>query len=480
MVIWSFMRSCWKMRNWGFLLTSLIFLLTLAGCENNSVGVGSSGLGADAIIVRADSFAYSSDMATYDKVYSRPDSFLLGELETPFGTLRADILTQLSCPVGYELPDNYRVDSIFLYLSYSTWMGDGASPLSIDIFEMDRKTLSKYQTYQTNEEVSTYCSREEDTHLLSEHRVVLAAEKMDSVINSEGKYLPMIRIPMSRTFAERFQQINDFRNQDAFNEQFKGLYITTAFGGATMLNITDIALGVYYSFDYRKAGAEADTTVTFVKGFYANPEVRTINRFESMNPETMIGQLNDTTHYTYIYAPAGVYTRVSLPMQKMATAIQDSLYTAVDGQYSPRPYVNMARLRFDVQNVHKSSTGATAPDYWLQPSKYMLLIRENSLERFFRNREQPSDTCAILGTLTMTTDQQGEQQYYSYDLSKMLTQYLREPNQQEELVRLVLVPVSVSATTLTATTSVKQLQSPSATQLIRPTEAQCEVIYSGF
>ena len=42
-----------------------------------------------------------------------------------------------------------------------------------------------------------------------------------------------------------------------------------------MLNISDIALGVYFRFGYNKAGR--DTVVHDFKAFYANSEVRTVN-----------------------------------------------------------------------------------------------------------------------------------------------------------------------------------------------------------
>ena len=209
-------------------------------------------------------------------IISQADSFLLGEIESDYGVLRASILTQLACPEGYHYPEGFSresVDSICLFMYYQSWVGDANSPLAINAYMMDRNTFRYSGTYPTNINISDYCSR--DLSILQNHRIVVASEKLDSIKNNDGTYSPMLRMKLNDDFTQYFAAIQTFESQERFNEQFKGLLIETSFGSSTILNISDIALGVFYHFTYSKNGK--DTTVNDMKAFYANSEVRTVN-----------------------------------------------------------------------------------------------------------------------------------------------------------------------------------------------------------
>ena len=84
----------------------------------------------EAILVGCDTFSLTSNLRAGDYIYTTPDSFLLGECETLFGTLHADILTQMVCPEGFRYPEGAVVDSVCLFLYYSSWHGDGNTPLN--------------------------------------------------------------------------------------------------------------------------------------------------------------------------------------------------------------------------------------------------------------------------------------------------------------------------------------------------------------
>ena len=90
------------------------------------------------------------------------------------------------------------------------------------------------------------------------------------------------------------------------------------------------------------------------------------------------------------------------------------------------------------------------------------------MERFFKNRELPTDTCALLGTLTQGTDSLGDAiYYYSYDLSDFLVDQLRKEN-TDEVLNMLLVPVTIQTSTTSSATvvsSVRQQQTMSATKI---------------
>lgn len=469
----------------GILCCGLVCLL--AGCKGDITDAGSGVLDeGDAIVVKADTFSLNSGIIECRHIISSPDSFLLGEIETKYGVLRADVLTQLACPVGYQYPDNAVIDSVCMFFYYRSWEGDDNSPMSVDVYEIDRKELeyTPAKPYKTDLDISDYCSLEDSTSLLYNDRLVVAKEMIDSVYNSStGTYLPMVRCRLKDSFTQRFAKMRQYSDQDEFNRFFKGLYITSTFGSSTILNLSDISMGVYYHFSYEKAGK--DTTVNDVKGFYANSEVRQLNRFDYLNRKEVIEELQkDSNTYNYIVAPAGLYTRMDFPMKQMKDVISKNL---IYKEQQKREYVNLAELRVEVLNVFTGSSSDITPEDWLQPASYMLLIKESSMERFFQQKELPSDTVAILSALTSGVDSEGNTiYYYTYDMSTLLTNQLRQTDNPDTL-QMLLVPVSVetSGTSSSATiTAVKQAQTLSATQVRSAQNAEkpmtMKVVYSGF
>lgn len=457
-------------------------------CKDDVKSAGEAVLDEDdAVIVLVDTFPLTSCIDSCEAIISQADSFLLGEVETDYGLLRSAILTQLACPEGYRYPDNAVVDSVCLFMYYKSWIGDANSPLAINAYLMDKKTFSYTGTYPTDLNVADYCSKEKT--ILANYSIVVASEKMDSILNDDGVYIPVLRMKVNDDFQDYFWSMKSFTSQDDFNQKFKGLLIETSFGSSTMLNISDIALGVYYHFQYERIPGDpsSDTTVTDMKAFYANSEVRTVNHLAYPDKKEWIDRLKqDSDSYNYIIAPAGAYTRVTFPMARISDSIMQHMVDTVDGEIieTKRPYVNKAEVRIAVTNKYTGSDKDKTRNDWLQPSSYMLLIRESSMKRFFENKELPSDTCALLSALVQTTDAAGDAiYYYTFDMSDFLTDQLRKKT-NDEYLQMMLVPVSVSiATSGSASTysGVKQLQSMSATQIQSAKNGtKFEIVYSGF
>ena len=448
----------------------------LACCKNDVADTGHSVLGEeDEIIVLVDTFSIQSGVDSCEAIISQADSFLLGEIETDYGLLRASILTQMACPEGYSYPKGYEVDSICLFLSYQSWVGDGTAPMAINAYMLDKGTFQYSGTYATDLNIDKYCTRNKS--ILTNRRIVVASEKMDSIADNTGKYVPMVRMRVNDDFMKYFAAIESFESQDTFNKKFNGLLLETSFGSSTVLNITDVALGVYYHFSYPKAGQ--DTTVSDMKAFYANSEVRTVNHLDYRDKQELVETLQkDSNTYNYIIAPAGVYTRLQFPMAKITDLINEK----VDLK---RPYVNKAEVRVNIENMYTGTASGIKRNDWLQPASHMLLVREESMKRFFKNRELPSDTCALLGQLTQETDSAGNAVYfYSYDLSDLLTNQLRKET-NDSILNMLLVPVtvetSVTALSATAVSSVQQEQTISATKIRSAKNGmELELVYSGF
>ena len=468
----------------GILLAALC--VVLAGCKDDSDTAGSSALeDKDGIRVKADTFAVQSALDLCQPVSLTPDSFLLGECDTRFGTVKADILTQLACPEGFEYPsaETAEVDSVCLFLYYNSWYGDGKAPLGITVYELDRATLNYNDRYPSDTTLSDFCSLADSTHISAISRIIIATEPTDSVYSSSlGKYVPFVRVKLTDEFARRFFRIRSFTSQEDFQQQFKGLYITTDFGGGTVLYVSDISMAVYYHFTYPAGATGTDTTLTDIKAFYANSEVKQVNRYLYPDREQIISQLNAVQDTNFIVSPANIYTRLTLRMDSILQTIERRLGDSRDY----RVYVNRANLTLDV--LYDADKASSRPrDNWDTPATYMLLVKEDYMETFFAKNLLPSDTAAILATLTAATDSLANVSYsYTYDLSTLLTNQLRSDNPVDE-VTFMLVPVAVttaSSSSSATITAVKQLQTISATCLrsadnpVDPMDI--EMVYAAF
>lgn len=464
----------------------LLGLFAFGACTDNSANVGSSILSSDdEITVKSDTFGVSSSLGSCAAMSMTPDSFLLGECDTYFGTIKADILTQLACPEGFAYPDTLviggekfatelQVDSVCLYMYYKNWYGDGQSPLGITIHELDREGLKENQKYGSDLSLSDYCSLEDSTKVLAASAIIVPAAPTDSAYFTETEsYIPTIRVKLDDAFAKRFFAIKAFPSQEQFNEAFKGLYISTDFGGSNVLYVNDISLTVFYCINV------SDTTLYDTKSFYVNEEVRQVNRYVYPNRDQVLSELAQVPDTNYIVSPANIYTCLSVRMDSIFDKIDEQL----NGADSYRVYVNRANLTVDV--LYSDSATGRPRDSWYTPASYMMLIKENHMDEFLSKNEVPADSVAIIASLSLEVDSLSQvSYYYTYDLSSLLTAELRSDEQVEEL-QFALLPVSVVTNSSTGkVSSVKQLQTISATCIRSASNTDdpmdIEVVYSGF
>ena len=478
-----------KTKNKPFITIVLLLATLVVGCqENNSISAGASTLPDNDIRVMSDTFAVTSQLDSCVAISLTPDSFLLGECDTHFGTIKADILTQLACPEGFVYPggETAVVDSICLYLYYKNWYGDGKTPLGITVYEMDKQSLQENASYPNNLQISDYCSLAESAHIVTDSKIVVPATPSDSSYSSQNDtYVPTIRIKLTDEFAQRFFAIKDFDSQKAFNQLFKGLYICTDFGASNVLYINDITMTVFYHFTMNRAQLN-DTIIHDTRSFYANEEVRQVNRFTYPNRQSILQQYSQVKDTNYIVSPANIYTELTVQM--------DEIYNRIDAQLGDtaayRVYINRADLTVDV--LYSDSVTGRPRDNWDTPASYMMLIQKENMAEFFSTNKTPSDSVAIITSLSATTDSLSNVIYqYSYDLSDMLTKQIRSEQKVDQLT-FVLVPVAITTNSSTgAILSVKPLQTISATRIRSANKLETsndstippmdiEIVYAGF
>lgn len=463
------------------IVISLLLLLT--GCKDDVQSAGSAALQEnEKVVVCATTFqGIQSKLDTMANLHitQTPDSFLLGEFNTEsWGTIKADVLMQFACPEGYRFPDSTQIDSVVLLVPYSTWFGDGQSPLRVSVYEMDKATFLYAHTYTSDLDPSDYCSMADSTHIVVDDRTIIA---------SQGK---SIQFRMKDSWVEKWNTLRAFPNQTQFNEWFKGLYITTTFGASTAVYITGPTLALYYHYFYKDEQGIWQRSKEQAKYLYANTEVRQVNHYSFQGvhgggKQAVIEALSQDTTTNYIVSPAYVYTVISIPMKDYITRIEeDSIH---HNESNKSAYMNKAELIVEVLNAQKENTT------YAKPAKTMMLIRKDSADNFFLRNGLPDDSYALYSNLITVVDSGNVyKNYYLFNLSTIFQSELSRYNRNHEYIGqdtipMVLIPVNLEFSSVQSTqivTKVKIEQTITSTEIRSAKHVDnpmdIDAIFSGF
>ena len=407
-----------------YIFGALVFLAAIVvSCTNNSESMG-AGIQSDADIIQfsVDTFHLATDTMLVDYIYAVPDSFLLGNYyNAKYGSTRADIFAQLKTPLDFTYREGSKPDSAEIIISYYSWLGDGNSPMRINIYEMKGEPFTFSGSYPSNISIDEYADLQKP--LASQIIVAQGDIRSDSTV---------VVFKLSNEFVERLFAAGEsiYASDENFFNFLKGLYITTDFGSSTMLSVSSIRLNFYYSYDIVLNGETVSVSQTLP--FPANGEVRQVNRIEHANRENVVKPEDKS----YVSSPANIFTRVKIPLRKMSERMNEGI------NYK-KLMVNSASLQVEVTDYEYS-------DLALKPSKYMLLVKESLLNETFEKNKIPtslSDTAAIYAEYRSFIDSNKDTvRYYSFDLSILIAQELKMAEKTNQLppeeLDMVLVPIT--------------------------------------
>lgn len=413
------------------------FVIIIASCkEHNITDMGSSiQPSEDKIFVSSERFDIISENYFVNSMYSRADSFLLGTFyDEQYGTVHADILAQVEHPKNHTYQPNITPDSILLVLHYRKYFGDKYSPAHVSVYEMNKTTFNYSTPYASDLNPDDYVDKTNKALLIGEK--TFTAGKANKVGDST-----IVTVKLSDEFMRRFTSAppSVYTDDSLFLDFFKGLYITTDFGSASMLYVRQIYMEYFHSYVYTTKGLSGEDSIAKVNVsvvFPANSRVRQINRFFHPDKSGIISGLeSQPKQIHHVSSPANVYTRVKLPIGKMHEKIESD---------DARLAINNAVLRVDIDKLNEGPHAQPIPSH-------LLLIKESSLERFFTKRELPADSCAILGTyLSGKNKETGKtDNFYSFNIAGLIAHHFKQARKNKvavpESLDFLLVPVRVKA-----------------------------------
>lgn len=451
-----------------------VFTLFFVACDDSNTDIGSSVMpSGDQISVGADTFRIQTENFIAPYMISNQDSFLLGTYyDETFGTTHADVLAQVKHPENFKYRSGTVADSAVLVLYYKKFAGDKHSPMHISVYEMNKKTFSFFDALKSNINPDEYCDK--TLFLGSKTTTAVDANKVNDSTS--------VVIKLDDAFCQRFfnggNTTQIFSSDVAFRNFFKGLYITTDFGSASMLYITQIDIELHHHYTYKADGVvNKDSTykVNNVIYFRANDEVRQANRFLHPDINTVKNKLDNTSKdINFVSSPANLYTKVKLPLK--------SVYQKIS-QKNKRLTINSAQIRVDIAEFDTE-------DLSLPLVNKMMLIKESKVDSFFINKELPNQKYSVLGTYAYSrnADTFETEYYYTFDIDDLLADEFKNATNNPLLIpdseNYLLIPVRVTTDASSNITDVAPQFLLSGVKICSGTHAKkpmkASVVYSNF
>jgi len=429
---------------------SFLLMAGLSACSDEGLLGQSLQPGQDVISVYYDTVSVYSETVVVDSILSRSASAYLGEFTDPFfGTTSCDFLAQLYCPYEQAFPDDVeQIDSAFLYLYYDSWFGDSSTLMNASVYELD-KPLKRGMPYYTNFPVKDYIQQ---ARLLGKTSFTAGDMYSTDSMKALSTYQPVIRIPIDVNLGNRFladsrdpAKAAYFKTPDAFNEYFNGLYVDCDFGNGSITYITHTELELCYWTTLESSTVEGarDSFIVASSYFPITKEVKQVNRFTHPDLRQYVDPFNASDSLNYIFSPAGLYTRVTVP---------SDVFAQLNGKA-----INAMNLKIEATQLDKST-------YGMAPPSSMLLVRESDAVDFFTRFGVNDNLYSFLATY----DKQNE--CYDFNLSYYAQKMVRELADStsttfEPFTSMLLIPVTVVTSSDGDNVRLEQLLTPSAVKV---------------
>lgn len=457
-----------------YLIYMLAFVMISCNSDNDELGVSLQPAG-DNIVLKVDSFGVTSQNIAIPSINSRPDSLLFGTfVNAEYGTLNADILTQVMPPINAKFPAGSQGDSAKIIVRYLTWFGDNYSPFSLNAYQMDLNTFDEKGVYYSNIKPEEYCTKS----ILLGTKVATASDYGASRNDTSS-----IEIKLSDNFVKSFEgeltKQYTYETENDFHQNFKGIYLTTNFGTATMLNVRSLLLRYYYSYKYVGKNVKGDKDSTYTVNLYqdypASKEIRMVNRLMHKNKDAVLQSFNAKPEINLVSSPSNIYTTLTLPYNQFKTKLQA-------GVGNKKLLLNRAMFRVYVDSYSTENLAVPLVST-------MMMINEDSIGKYFNSRNVPSAYSAVVSSISYEAiDTDSVRYYYDFDMSKLLTEELNNNhytvNGVTKDINFRLVPVSASYNSSGYVKEYKEMQMLRAVKLCSPnhpkTPMKLRAVYSGF
>ncbi|KAA6340695.1 hypothetical protein EZS27_011458 [termite gut metagenome] len=473
---------------WGLILVSVL------GCDDNTGSLGLNMLPDwDVIVPKSKSYEVTTESVLSGSVYAKTSMGYLGKFTDPeFGYYEANFMAQINCTDEFSFPPVYSVenpkgimagDSIVaaeLIFLYDSFFGDSLNVCSMSVYELEKNLEKNYYTDVNPEDEGYY-----NPDKLMGRKAYTA---VDLSVNKDATSYSSVTLPLPKNLGERIYDLNRehpeyFKDAQSFIDHvFKGIYVKTENSDGTVLDIERIQLNIRFKAHYKdslgynlKQNTDGEDSLYNASAAFASTrEVIQVNHFKN---SSKLKEKANETDWTYIKSPAGIFTRVTLPIQKIADELEQDT-------------INSVKLAF----IHYAQKAENA--FSLNPPTALLLVREKDMKGFFEQNKLTDNTTSYFARRDATTNQ-----YVFNNVTRLVNACIIEKAEAQKVAgdtwdeeawekannwnNVLLVPVKISSDTssgVESLISIRHDMSPGYVKLKggNKDKLELEVIYSTF
>lgn len=453
------------------LLTAMMFTaMSFAACSDDTFDFGYTLTSqADKLNVSNADFNVLTRTVLADSVLLRSSYCYLGRIKDPEtgAYVASEFMTQFNILDTYTLTKQERVTSrangmaaadscqIELYMSDPTGVVDTLAALKIRVSELSEPMNETAHYYSNYDPIADGKVREDGVVVdkMFSYRDLTVA---DTLLNKSDYYNTIV-VKLNKPYTAKdgtqysnygtyvmqqyYQHPEYFKNSYAFvHNVCPGFYVSVHDGEGVYTEVPDMCLRIFY-----QAKNDKDSIVTFATTFAGTEEVLQTTKID--NERDVLELLAAQDDCTYLKAPAGLYTEVTLPIDDIYLGHeQDSIMTA----------------KIDFQRINNSYK-----DNSLEVPPYVLMLPADSLTTFFEKKKLTDNITSYYTSFAVGS---GYSNQYSFsNISNLVTEMHRakiagqkadsnwtalHPNWN----KVLLVPIQLKSSTTSSTTTVTGIE----------------------
>lgn len=476
-----------------FATIAALLALLFTACDDTTDTLGTSLTdNMDHLNIATDTFPVLTQSIVADSVLSRSVTGYLGKIRDPETTayITGNFMTQFHTLDNYQLPakdsimsldanNNIIADSCSIRLYYTDFYGDSLATMKITTHEMGEAMREGVNYYSNYDPKKAGLLRTNGINVKKAYTLTDLTESEDT--RNDDSYTPNIKINLNQPYTDKdgktynnygsyimnkyYENPGYFKNSYNFiHNVCPGFYFETTDGIGSMAYVNISQLNLYFRYN------QNDSTVVGTTSFAGTEEV--LQATNVTNDKETISKLAADNTCTYIKAPAGIFTEMTLPVTSITNGHEsDTLNTAK---------VVLPRIN---NSVHSK--------YDLDTPTSLLMIPKDSLYSFFENREIADNKTSFVATYTSAKNS-----YTFNNIADLITAMNNAKTsgiatdanwlaKHPDWNKVVLIPVTATYNTSGALVKVVHDMSLSSTRLVggpdNPREPlTISVIYSRF
>lgn len=464
--------------------------LFIASCDDTLDTIG-SGIQPDVddIVMEADQVVITAETAHLGKdVYLRTNRALLGMFEDEtLGSTKSDFMAELftanaKFDVKFDNVNKGRIDSVYFAMRYasSTVVGDTLSPMGISIYELDKPLKPNFYTSVNPLDYT------DKTTMLGQRYFIHS--ELPRGKSSDGVIVHNIYVDLNKSFGQKIYNAWELdptvlNSPENLKKVTRGIYVTSDFNKKTLIELIDanqqLDVVIFYQYWTKKVHEPTvDSLVNATLPLQISGGALQLNSvIDTPNEELLKPYEKDPEKYdpknmprTYIKAPAGVVTKITIPLAEIREKAKKK--TGSD--------------KYTINSAVFSLTGMTEAEKKLGINKRpdrLLFINKDSIENFFLK----SKTIDGISTLLMSRDgrssstgqinESSTKNTYHFvtmtssgearnnNISDLINHYIeneKDKAEKSETLEFYLIPIDMERETTTGAIYARNALSPSA------------------